>query len=270
MSSDNLLEIEMVVDTSALQSGFQNAVAITDTTTERMATSFNGAFRNIDRTFRTSVNGVLQGTQTMGQAFSRLGTSMVSNFLGSLERMVTQFSASQIKMVAFHQAAKDEEVAIDNVADTQQRSIGLTGTLQDVTQSAVKAAGRAYAWGAELGGPPLGAAMAAVAFAGVEAFGALASAAGGWDYVPNTSLAILHPQEMVLSAPMASGLRNVISSFPQSAGKSAGAGGGAGFQMGDMHIHVHGASGDGAAIGRQAGDAAVARILRLAKDRGWL
>lgn len=238
---------------------------------------FDTAFNHINQTFRTANNGVIQGSQTLGQAFSRLGASMVSDFAASLEKMVMQFIASRIKMLVFHQAAKAQEVATEEAADEEERSIGFASTLRDVTQSAVKAAGKAYSWGAEIGGPPLGAAMAAIAFAGVEAFGALASAAGGWDYVPNTSLAVLHPREMVLSAPMATGLRNVISSFSQP--QMSFAGGGAG-TSGNTSVSVPIAVSINAidaqsmqdavnSVAHTIGNIAQQRIQRVLSDRGF-
>ena len=60
-------------------------------------------------------------------------------------------------------------------------------------------------------GPVLGAIAAAVVFAAVMALGAsVGSAAGGWD-VDRDALGMVHAKEMVLPAPLAEGIRGMIS-----------------------------------------------------------
>lgn len=97
--------------------------------------------------------------------------------------------------------------------------------------------------------------VAAAAYGQGMGWASLASAAGGWDRVPKDQLASIHKDEMVLSSPLATKIRNMT---------DGGQGGG-----GETHVHLHGAVIDGAwwqkhqgNIVRVIGDAAKNRRLR--------
>jgi hypothetical protein len=78
-------------------------------------------------------------------------------------------------------------------------------------------------------GPGLAPAAGAAMFAGIlGTYGPLASAAGGWERVPNDTLSMLHKNEQVLPAEYAQGLRNLV------------AGGGNTGGGGDIHAHFNG------------------------------
>src|SRR5262249_7168139 len=98
-------------------------------------------------------------------------------------------------------------------ADAQKREISFADTLRQVTHAAIKAAANAYnaVVGIPIVGPVLAPPAAAAAFAGVEAFGALVSAAGGWGIVPQDQLALVHKNEMVLPAALADRVRDMTS-----------------------------------------------------------
>lgn len=72
-------------------------------------------------------------------------------------------------------------------------------------------------------GPVLGAAAAAATFTAVLAYGAIASAEGGWGQVPyDGAMAVLHKNEMVLPASLAQGVRNMTGSAQAVAASATG------------------------------------------------
>jgi len=94
----------------------------------------------------------------------------------------------------------------------------------EILTTARMAAGHAYDSTVKIPyvGPFLAPAAAGVAYAGVMAY-----AEGGWDNVPANQMAMIHKNEMVLSAPIAEGMRQMIA--------AGGDGGG-----GDIHLHLNG------------------------------
>jgi hypothetical protein len=280
---------------AALAEAAQQSTAAMDRSVEALlqrSPQFDSFFAHLNRAFAPVVTSLVLGTQTVGQAFSRLSATMVAEFAVGMEKMVMNFIAGQLKMLIFHQAVKDAELAADEEADATERGISLASTLREITNQAAQAAARAYAWGASWGGPPAGALMAALAFAGVEAFGALASAAGGWERVPQNQLAMVHQDEMILPPSFAQGLRNVIAGassslsvarFPFPVNARAGNGGretgnGVGsspLALAPNHYTIQALDGASAAAvlrqhGNIVGDIALAKVKRWARDAGLI
>jgi len=277
---------------AAMAEAAQQSTAAMDRSVEAVlqrSPQFDSFFSHLNRAFAPVVASLVLGTQTAGQAFSRLGATMVAEFAVAMEKMVMNFIAGQLKMLIFHQATKDAQLATDEEADATERGISLASTLREITNQAAQAAARAYAWGASWGGPPAGALMAGLAFAGVEAFGALASAAGGWERVPENQLAMVHQDEMILPPSFAQGLRNVIAGasssptgrFPSPVNARLGNGereaaNGAGpspLALAPNHYTIQALDGASAAAvlrqhGNIVGDIALAKVKRWARDAG--
>jgi hypothetical protein len=241
MREENTLQIGVRVELSDFHSSMQQAVGATTSATEQMGAVFQrlsfaagSNVQHINRAFRTAVNGVIQGTQTLGQAFSRMGGSMVAEFAAAMEKLVMDFIAKELRMLIFHQAVEQAKTDTAITAEGERKSASAASSLKEIMHAAGTAA--AKTWSAVAGipvvGPFLAPAAAAAALAGVLAFEGLASAAGGWERVPEDQLALVHRNEMVLPASLAAGLRNVIEGMsfsPSSMGASGlnmpGAGG---------------------------------------------
>lgn len=169
----------------------------------------------ISRPMDKAMEGVMLGTQRIGVAFRRMGEDMVASFAEAMEKVVVQFVVSH----------------------TIMRAVGAQTAVTQISQDAAKAAAGAYSAvvGIPFVGPVLAPIAAGVAYAGVEAFGALSSAAGGQWEVPGEQMTLLHPREMVLPAAHADALRQTV------------AGGGASGTT--MHFHfaptVHAVDADG-------------------------
>ena len=157
-------------------------------------------------------------------------------------------------------AAADDAAAADSVASSKLEAAGTIPTL------AGEAAAGAYAATAAIPivGPAAAPAAAAEAYAATMAFGATASAAGGWDKVPyDGAITELHKDEMVLPASIASPLRAMTAAMPAlalpslrdpasfnaSPGSGSGSAGGAGGSGGgDTHNTINITSPDAANV----------------------
>jgi hypothetical protein len=155
------------------------------------------ALAPVDSAINGMVTGFLQGTLTMQKAFQNLCTALVTTFMQAIEKMVMEWLASGLMSIFG----------------------GLMG---------------GGGGGAEF---EIGGALAGVM--GFEQGGIVPSAAGGWDVpsaaggwnVPSASLALLHPQEMVLPANLAQGVRGMVAQ-----GAGAPGAGGVNIQPGAVQI----------------------------------
>src|SRR5689334_2877390 len=165
--------------------------------------------KNIQSFFSSSIMGMIQGTESLGQAVAKLGQQMLQNFVDTLSKMVTEWIEQHIVMKIF---------GIKTSAETSQA---------DIQGSAAAGAAAAGASAAKL---PFGWALIApitmAVFGMLSAFkGRVNSAAGGFYEVDRDQLALIHKNEMVLPSGIADRLRSTVAS-----------GGGSGP---DVHVHVY-------------------------------
>lgn len=156
---------------------------------QQLAQSLTKMFDPIGQAFEGMLTGVLNGTQTIQQAFSRMGL----NIAASIGNMVAQAVANFIKM---------KVVAI---------MTGRDASLAQVKQNAATAASAAYQSAAKIPyvGWILGPIAAAAAYAGVLAFGSsIPSARSGYDVPAGVNpMTQIHEREMVLPAKYADVIR---------------------------------------------------------------
>ena len=235
---------------------------------------FDSFFSHLDGGFRTAMNGVIQGTQTLSKAFQKMGQSLEAEFAASLEKMVMHWIAGELKMLLFHQATEAAKTTATAAATAQRDSIGAASSLKEIMHAAATAAANAYSAVAQVPivGPVLAPAAAAAAFAGVMAFDSLASAAGGWERVPQDQMAMVHKNEMVLPANIAGGFRTMLA---QPSYSFAGAAGGAAASGGTFTTHVNvnavdleGANRYAAHIGDRVSAQAMQRMKRFLRTKG--
>lgn len=192
------------------------------------------AFQPISQAFDTSINGIIQGTETMRQAEAKAAQSIALAFIDAEAKKLTMFVASEAMILARGVATEmglTAASAAGNVSRLASKTAAdATGKAEDVAlgtaqinASAMKAAAGAYSAvaGIPIVGPVLAPAAAATAYAGVMAFDVL-SAAGGMVVPANVNpLTQLHENEMVLPAHIASPLQAMI----QGSGNMGGGGG---------------------------------------------
>lgn len=177
--------------------------------------------------FTTGMMQMAEGTKSLAQVVRNMGQQMLQAVLQSIDRQISFWIAGELVKKTATIASNEAQVASTASAAAQTRTINAVTNLKEITQNAAAAAAAAYKAlaGIPIIGPGLGAAAAAVTFAAVESFGAMASAEGGYD-IPSGVAPItqLHPEEMVLPARIANPLRLALGS--SGAGAALGASGG--------------------------------------------
>ena len=167
-------------------------------------------FQGMQSSMQGSIQNILNGTQTIGQGFRSLFAGIGQSLAQTVSKMATDWIMGQIKM---RLASKETSMV-------------------QLNNNAMAAAGAAYnsVVGIPYIGPFLAPAAAAVAYAGVMAFGSLASAEGGFDIPGNVNPIVqTHAREMILPAKHADVIRSLAD---QGQGVAAVSGG-------DVHMHVH-------------------------------
>lgn len=149
------------------------------------------------------------------QVDSALTNSMQQNMMGILQRTTTVTGA--LKNMFWDAANAIGQAATKMAADWVMAQIRMKvaskeTALTTINNDALAAASGAYKAlvGIPIVGPVLAPAAAAVAYAGVMAFGAMASAEGGYDIPSGTNpVTQLHQKEMVLPAQYANVIRDL-------------------------------------------------------------
>lgn len=184
----------------------------------------------ISQAFNQSINGMIQGTQTLQQSLAKIGDSIVAKFVQMGINMVVNWAANELaKTTATTAGAAQRSIVEAGAAAESKAADAATGKSQ-ITSAAATGAAKAYQAivGIPFVGPVLAPIAAGVAFAGIEAFsGMISSAQGGWERVPiDGMMTELHKDEMVLPAHVANPIRDM-------AKNGGGQGGG-----GQVHIHA--------------------------------
>lgn len=203
----------------------------------------------VTQAFGQMVNGLLTRTTSLKQGFIQMCDSILSSFVSMGVEMVTNWIATQLGLRAAHAATKAVEGATDASAAVAQRVTASTTNMANILSLAPVAGAAAFASTAAIPivGPALAPGAAAAAMAAVGSLAPLAVAEKGFD-VPagENPLTQLHQKEMVLPAPIAEPLRDMLrSAGPRSTGSLAAMSGTAASQLrqetalrgGDMHLN---------------------------------
>jgi hypothetical protein len=167
-------EIQAQIDKIVAQGNLVATKSVTDQTKATQA-QYQKMVQGISSEFSTFATGILQGTETMGQAWAKMADNMAAKFIASLARQL-------VEMIAH--AATKEAVDAAYYAKSGMRA-------------AYDAAKKSFDWASQYVGPVLAAPIAAAAFIAVESMG---SYDVGTNYVPQDGLAYLHKGETVIPA----------------------------------------------------------------------
>jgi hypothetical protein len=191
--------------------------------------------------FAKTFDSLLLGTQTFGEAFTRLGDQMLSRFLGWCVEMAERWAVKELSQTLASTAGATTRTATEAAAQATGLAASAATATADIGNSGARAAAGAYAATASVPivGPALAPAAAATALAAVLEFGsALYSAEGGWGSVPvDGALTALHANEMVLPSRIASPLRDMLDSGASGLGGAGSGAAAAGATAGDTHHH---------------------------------
>ena len=208
-------------------------------------------FNQLNQEATHAFNDLLTHPKKFTQDLNQIWTKMVTDFADKLLLMGLKWIENQVLMTTVHATAQQTQVAATATAATQTQSINALTTLKSITNDAVKAAAGAYqaVVGIPIVGPVLAPIAAGVAFAGVEALGALASLDTGTNLVPRTGVYQLHQNEAVVPA------------------KYNPAYGGSVFNNGGNVINNHQtiSAGSGPNAARQAGAASITQLKSFAR-----
>jgi hypothetical protein len=209
------------------------------------------AFAGIQSSFSTFLSGMAIGTKSIGQLFSELGRNLVTSMVNALANMLAKWITTHIEMLLVKTTTDQAQVASTAASQAESTQIHGANALKRIGHSAAEAAAHAFKWVMSSVPFPINIILAplaaAGAFAGVMAFGALASAAGGME-VDRDQLAFVHKDEKILPARISRGFDNIINSFrmPATSGQLAPAAAGTGQMFGDLNFNVNGATNPGA------------------------
>lgn len=175
---------------TALQNKFDlQKQKLDDKTAQDSIKNYKTAFDGINSAFDTTINHLLQGTETFQQAWTELAGNIAMVFVEMGEKMVAQWAWQELA----------------NLFASKTTGIGQVTTNASVAASAAIASTAAI----PLVGPEAAPAAGAAAYS--EAIAYLPSAAGGWD-IPQDSLAMVHKKEMILPAELSDKIRNMTDS----------------------------------------------------------
>ena len=230
-----------------------------------------------DRTVGSLVNGfgqgllkVAQGAETWQKFSNHLLGQIETKAVATVSKLVSHWIYGEMAKTSATTAGAEARGAVEKTAAAQSRMLSFADAEKQIFNNALKAASAAYSGmaGIPIIGPALGAGAAAVTFTAVEAFGQMASAAGGYDIPSGVNpITQLHQNEMVLPAQIAQPLRGMLGDYATGQ-NSVGA---ASVARGDTHLHLHmGAGADGPSLQRwfdQHGDK-IAKSLSTQSRRG--
>jgi hypothetical protein len=213
----------------------------------QLTKTYDAAFQPITRAFSSTIEGMIEGTQSLRQAVAKIGQSMVASFIDTGVKALAHWVATELAKTAATQAGNTARMASNTAAAAQGKAADAAVGSASVMGDAHKAAAGAYAAvaGIPIVGPVLAPVAAGAAFAGVMAFDVF-SASGGFDIPAGMNpLTQLHENEMVLPATHAETIRSL-------AGAAAGGG--------DTHNHTHNWDIDGAQSPRDTAEAVMKKF----------
>lgn len=178
-----------------------------------MASMFLGP---IQSAFSTSIDAIIRGTTTLGQAFKNMAANILLSFINLGIQMLFRWIAVQIGMTSVQTSAEAARATVEEASIALGVAANAAGNIAKIVSLAAVAAAGAFAmtmatvpWPYSMAAA---AAAAGYAYSGTMAFAPLAAAEGGWWDIPGTQAAILHNREMVLPADIAEGLRGLVGS----------------------------------------------------------
>jgi len=173
---------------------------------------YQQVFHTIDSSFKSMIQGVLQGTQTWNQALTNMFSNILVSFAGMLEEMAMKWLENQIMMAIF----------------------GQTEAMSIIAGHAAEGAAAAYASTAAIPivGPAMAPGAAALAYANIQAFQGLASYDVGTNFVEKDQVAKIHEGERVMTKGENQIFTNVMRQAQDPTNKPSAS-------EGDIHLHVH-------------------------------
>ncbi len=202
---------------------------------QQIYADYRHTFEQIGSSITSSVMGMIQGHQTLGQAAKKVASSIVQSFIAARVKIVADWLAglaTQTTATVTAQTTQTAAAAAGAGARTglEQTAAAASDTaaIGSVMKSIMASAGETFAGIFGFLSPVMGPAAAGPAAAGQAAVMAVAGsfAVGTWE-LPNDMIAQVHKGEMIVPA----------AQTPWAQGLMANAAGGGGQNGGDVHVH---------------------------------
>jgi phage-related minor tail protein len=227
------LEARINAEIEGLQDAhLQRMTAAQESAAQKQAAAYQRMFAPISSAFTTSINGIIQGTQTMQMAVGRMLDSILLKYLDTAIETKVSWVASEAQKTMATITGTATRTAVVTAAQAQEKASSTLLNMATIRADAAKAAAGAYSAvaGIPYVGPVLAPIAAATAFAAVGAYEAMASFdVGAWS-VPRDMPAMVHAGETILPRPFADDYRSAVSG-------RGGDGGGGGTV--EHHYHIH-------------------------------
>ena len=154
---------------SALQ-GQKLAAAITDNgrVTQEIVAPFEKAFKTIETDFFKAQQTIINGTESVNRAFSKMGIDILESMETSAEKMVLAWAAKEAKILLIHELTNMGLIAGDTTAAVAQKALAMSAIKTDAATAAANTFNAIS--GIPFVGPFLAPAAAAVAYGAVMAY----------------------------------------------------------------------------------------------------
>jgi hypothetical protein len=242
----------------------------TDTAADAVRAKWQSILNPMVTSFGNAMSGIISHTQTLRQAWQRIGQDMLSAAMGWAEKQVVIWVMGESRKTAATAAGAAIRTTTEAGAATATTGISALAAIKQIAHSAAVAAARVYASIAQIPvvGPFLAPAMAAAALYGVIKLGqSVFSAEGGMGEVQQDNAPfLLHRKEMVLPASIATPLRSMLQgggAANLNASNAANDGRG-----GDNHFHFHDHTGTMTPSKIMENRSAIAKAVKQAHREG--
>lgn len=171
-------------------------------------------FQVVNDAFSNSIQGMIfQGT-TLREAMGNILQAILGQLIQTGVKMATNWAATQLAMTSATVAGAATRTTAEVASAKTSTAANATAGIKNIITKAAEVFANVYSAiaGIPFVGPVLAPVMAVAAGAAVIGMvGKVASAEGGWERVPyDGAMAQLHKEEMVLPAPLAEGLRQLV------------------------------------------------------------
>lgn len=165
---------------------------------EKETAKWKARFAPINQAFSQSVQGIIQGTTTLKQAWNSALQSMLLASAQHWTQVITNAIASQFALTTVTATGVATRKSIEDAGYTASLGKQIWAALKSIYIDAAKVFGDVFAWAAPALGP-FAAIPAGIATAAVIGATALLPAldTGSWN-IPSEMVALLHPGEMVV------------------------------------------------------------------------
>ncbi len=223
---------------------------------DKQAKDFKAALAPIDSAFSTSINGIIQGTQTMQMAVGNILDSILLKYVDLAIKKTILWIATESQMTAATTLGAAERWMVTEAAEMKALALKILTAGKAIAIDAAEGAAAAFKAmaGIPIIGPALGAVAATAVFMEIKNLAHFDQ--GAWS-IPHDGVGMLHANEMVLPPPQSAVLRDALS--------GRGGGGGLG---GDIHLHVHTPDAEGARRFFLGNQEALAEAIRGAHRSG--